>query len=80
MKEGKIIYIDKENFNEKDLEEICKKLKNDKILVEFASEKKNGFYTLQEALLNLVKRGAKRVTAISLSLPQVEVPIYWGTF
>jgi len=80
MKEGRIIFIDRENFNEDDLEEIMRKFKNEKILVEFASEKKNEFYTLQEALLNLVKRGAKRVTAVSLSLPQVEVPLYWGTF
>lgn len=76
MKKGKIIFIDKKINNEEELE----KLKSSFEYVEFASEINNGFYTIPEATMILLKKGVKQVTATSLSLPQIEVPIYWSTF
>ncbi len=77
MKKGKIIFIDKKISNEEELE----KFKSNFEYVEFASDiNNNGFYTIPEATMVLLKRGVKQVIATSLSLPQIEVPIYWSTF
>ena len=80
MKKGKIIFIDRNISNEKEIESIVGGfLKKDEI-VELASESDEKFYTIPEATMILLKRGVKQVSAISLSLPQIEVPIYWSTY
>ncbi len=79
MKKGKIIFIDKK-IMENELEDIGKKFKKEGTIIEFASEGDEKFYSIPEATLVLLKRGVKQVSAVSLSLPQIEVPIYWSTF
>ena len=80
MKKGKILFIDKKITNEEELEKILQKFTKDNQLVELASELDRSFYTIPEATMILLKRGVKQVSAISLSLPQIEVPIYWSTY
>ena len=80
MKKGKILFIDKSISNEGELEKLSKDYSKNGELVEFASDLNKGFYSIPEATMVLLKRGVKQVTAISLSLPQIEVPIYWSTF
>ena len=80
MKKGKIIFIDRKIKNEKELETISKKFLNFNEIVEFASETDSRFYSIPEATMILLKKGVKHVSAISLSLPQIEVPIYWSTY
>ena len=80
MKKGKILFIDRKINDEKELEQISKEVKRKDEIVEYASESNKGYYTLSEATMVLLKRGVKQVTAISLSLPQIEVPIYWSTY
>ena len=80
MKKGKIIFIDKKINDEMELELISKKLLKGDEEVEFASDSDKNFYSISEATMILLKKGVKQVSAISLSLPQIEVPIYWSTF
>ena len=80
MKKGKILFLDKKIIDETELEKILQKFTNDNQIVEFASEINKNFYTISEATMILLKKGVKQVSAISLSLPQIEVPIYWSTF
>ncbi len=80
MKKGKIIFIDKKISSDEELEKIKLTFKEKNCEVEFASENNQGFYTIPEATLVLLKKGAKLVSATSLSLPHIEVPLYWGTY
>ena len=80
MKKGKIIFIDRKIKNEKELETISKKFLSFNEIVEFASETDKRFYSIPEATMVLLKKGVKQISAISLSLPQIEVPIYWSTY
>ena len=80
MKKGKIIFIDRKIKNEKELEAISKKFLSFNEIVEFASETDKRFYSISEATMILLKKGVKQISAISLSLPQIEVPIYWSTY
>ena len=81
MQQGKIIFI--ENISEKK-EAFLQQLENlysaRGILVEFATDRGcRGFYTVSEALLRLLQRGVKKITAFSPALGEkYEVPIYWG--
>jgi len=77
MKVGKIIFIDSfENLTE----EILEKLKENE-LVEFAAEKNPEFYTLSEAMLCLLRKGAKKIIGTSLSCSEkFEIPLYWTTY
>jgi len=83
MKQGKIIFIEDNSAGTENLiEKIESNYRSRGILVEFATEKgSSGFYSISEALLRLLQRGVKKVTAIPLKLgEQYEVPIYWSTF
>ncbi len=83
MKEGKVIFIDKSKpLSETELEKLKQEISKEKFAVEFASDfRKNGFYSLSEALLALVQKGAKKVSVFPLSLGnKFEVPLYWGTY
>ena len=80
MKKGKILFIDRNIINENEVESIIEKLNENNELVEIASEIDKRFYSIPEATLMLLRKGVKQVSAISLSLPQIEVPIYWSTY
>ncbi len=83
MNQGKIIFIENSSEKTENLIEKLEKLYSSKgILVEFATERGTaGFYSISEALLRLLQRGVKKVSAIPLSLDEkYEVPIYWSTF
>jgi len=81
MKKGKIIYIETENgISETELEILKSKIQKEKIEVVYAAEKLSGFYTLPEATLHLLQRGAKKVTSFPASLGEkYEIPVFWGT-
>ena len=83
MKQGKVILIDKiSSITESESEKLKEKLAEKKIVVEFAAEfRKDGFYSLPEALLSLLQKGVKRVSAFPLSLGEkYEISLYWGTY
>ncbi|GEM_PF-4478393 len=83
MKEGKVIFIDNiESLGNIDFEKLKSSYSEKDIYVEFAVENKIlGFYSIPEAILNLVQRGVKRVSAFPFSLGEsYEVPLYWGTY
>jgi hypothetical protein len=83
MKQGKIIFIENSSESTENLIEKTEKFYSSKgILIEFATERgNNGFYSVSEALLKLLQKGAKKVSAIPISLGEnYEIPVYWSTY